>query len=84
MTREEKSPLWAVPFPIQEEQIGAWCWGQGCGKGHIGAVDLGPATAVVCSEPTCPFVDRQMDEPLGEVEGGRPVFLRKLREVKEG
>jgi hypothetical protein len=72
--------LFAVLFPVQQRQIEAWCWGDGCGHGVCGAIDLGMSAAIPCNQITCPHVDREMTEPCGEVQG-RPVFLRKLREM---
>ena len=82
MSDERK--LWVVPFSIQQEQISAWCWGKGCGKGLIGVIDLGMYTAVPCREAECPYLDREMDEPMGEDSDGVPVYLRKLREMDGG
>jgi len=72
--------LYAVLFEYQQEQIKAWCWGS-CGAGHIGAVDLGSATAITCAEADCPHLEKQLDEPMGEL-GDTPVFLRKLEALE--
>jgi hypothetical protein len=82
MMADPKLPLFGVAYPIQAEQISAWCWGSGCGKGLAGAINLGDGLPLVvpCNEPDCPYLDKQMDEPVGESEG-RPLYLRKLREV---
>lgn len=77
----EAKKLWAVPFPIQKDQISAWCWGSGCGKGRIGAIDLGGLSAVPCVEASCPFLDKEMDEPMGTLDDGSDVYLRKLRDI---
>ena len=77
----DKRKLYAVCFPVQEEQIAAWCWGQGCGKGHIGAIDLGVTVAVMCSESECPYVDKQLDLAVADNSEGVPVYPRKLREL---
>lgn len=74
-------PLYAIIFPFQKAQITAWCWGA-CGFGQIGAIDIGPTAAIICQEVECPHLDRQMDESMGEVDG-RPVFMRKLKEVDD-
>jgi len=69
--------LYAVVFEFQKEQIDAWCWGS-CGGGLAGAVDLGEyGGAVCCRRASCPHLDRQMDEPMGDVQG-ELVTLRKL------
>jgi len=72
--------LYAIIFEAQKEQITKWCWGPGCGKAVVGAVDLGIASAIVCRHDECPHLDKQMDEPMCEVQG-EPVTLRKLKEV---
>lgn len=72
--------IYLILFPHQKAQIEAWCWGPGCGKGIVSAVDIGPSATVVCREESCPYLDRQMDEPLGDLDG-EPCYLRKLKEV---
>ena len=72
--------IYCILFPIQQKQIGEWCWGS-CGNGLIGALDLGEGiTAIGCHEDECPHLDRQMDEPFGSLDG-RDVILRKLKDV---
>ena len=68
----------AVLFPYQKAQIERLCWGDGCGKGHMGALDLGESMAVRCDEVECPYEDRHTDEPVGEVHG-LDVHLRVLK-----
>jgi len=81
----ESRRLYLVHFELQRAQINAWCWGKGCGKGIVGAIDLGPnGSAIPCREPNCPHLDRQMVEPMGTLSGvsqGEPVYLRKLLPV---
>ena len=72
-------PMYGIAFPHQKAQISAWCWGV-CGHGQIGAIDIGETYVIVCNEPLCLHLDKQTDEPLCEVDG-RPLFLRKLKEV---
>ena len=80
--------LFVVPFELQQDQIKAWCWGKACGKGLIWAVDLGNyGSGIPCRVAECPYLDREMDEPIGIVAGpcstGEPVYLRKLRDLPE-
>ena len=75
------SKLYLVPLTIQEF-AGGICWGS-CGLGQIGAVgiDVGGGLTVECipcREDECPYLDRQTDEPVGEVQGD-PAYLRKLK-----
>jgi hypothetical protein len=77
------SKLYLVPWTVQKF-AGDICWGDACGKGQCGAVsiDVGPGMTVECipcREDDCPFAERTMDEPCGEVQG-ESVYLRKLRE----
>jgi len=78
------SRAFAILFPIQETQITAWCWNSACGHGEIGAVNIGDGLplAILCGHEDCPHLDRQMDVPMGEVDG-RMIYLRKLKEVDE-
>ena len=73
--------VFAVPFPLQSEQIKAWCWGEGCGKGSIGAMVLDGNELLPCTVVECPHLDRQMDRPFGTLDDGSEVYLRKLKEV---
>lgn len=84
MTQATKLPIYGVPFEMQRAEIGAWCWGERCGKGEAGAIVCGSdlPTLMPCAEPDCPFVDRQSDTTIGDVDG-RPVYLRKLRDLAD-
>ncbi len=85
MKKSEKKPIFGVLFPIQKKQIEAWCWGPGCGAGQIGAIGLGDGMpeCVPCNKPECPFLEKQGAQPVGDVDG-RPLYLRKLRDVDAG
>ena len=79
-------PVFAVlcDMPSQKPAIEKYCFGS-CGKIIVGAIkipmDDWVLTALPCREVQCPALDRQMEEPLGELpETGEPVFLRKLLE----
>ena len=77
---ENNNKLYAVIFELQKDQISEWCWGS-CGYGICGAVDFEPFSAVPCRHSPCPHVEREMDEPMGEVNG-ESIYLRKLLPVK--
>jgi len=70
----------AVMIPEQEQIITKHCFGD-CGKIIIGGVEIEGVAFAVCRTSDCPYLDRQMDEPMGDVDGS-PVYVRKLKEVK--
>jgi len=75
--------LFVVIFEAQKEQVERWCWGPGCGHGILGGVDLfGQATGVPCRQEACPYLDRELSESEGKVDGD-DVYLRKLRDVTD-
>lgn len=82
MTGDRAPVLYAILVPVQQAQVEAWCWGNGCGKGLVGGIDLGVCAAIPCDQDVCPHVDRQMEEPWGEVDG-RQVYLRKLKPLHD-
>lgn len=65
--------------------VGSICWGS-CGKGLMGGIDLGEyGGAIPCDEEDCPYLDKQMDAPLGEAEYNGHQYelvLRKLRAAR--
>ena len=68
-------------LPKQYEQIEKHCFGD-CGKIIIGSViDNELGELVMCNQDDCPCLDRQMEEPIGEVDGIK-IYLRKLLEGK--
>ena len=66
---------YVMPFPLYEAQIASHCWGPKCGKGHVGAIDLGPSMAIQCAEADCPIEDAVSDD----IGGG--IRMRKLRDA---
>ena len=85
-TPKSVRPVFAVLFdmPSQKPAIEAYCFGS-CGKIIVGALEIplddGILMTLLCRAAQCPALDRQMDEPIGELpETGELVYLRKLRE----
>lgn len=73
------STIYVVLFPIQEPEITAYCLNSDrCGHGIIGAIDLGFAAGAPCRRAECLYLEAQIDEPYGEIDG-EPVIIRKLR-----
>ncbi len=76
-------PIYGLVYllPAQKKIIDDHCFGT-CKKIIFGAVNCeGIGTLMVCRTPAteCPQLDKEMDEPIGEVDGD-PVFVRKLKE----
>lgn len=74
--------IYVVPLHRQEAEITANCYGNGCGRGIFGAIldeYLGPL--VPCKQETCPHLEKQTDEPIGQDGDGNDVYLRKLKAV---
>lgn len=72
--------IYGVVLRLQEPEITANCYGNGCGRGIFAALfddDLG--ALVPCAQEECPHLDKQMDEPLWKDGEGRDVYLRRLR-----
>ena len=85
-TPRSEDPIFVVLFdvPSQKQAIRQYCFGS-CGKILVGGILVPIAgevhTALVCRETQCPALDRQMEEPIGELpDTGELVYLRKLRE----
>jgi hypothetical protein len=75
--------LYAVPVTIQAFAAD-FCWGDKCGKGIVGGLDLDlgggrGVSCIPCREDDCPFAKKTMAEPCGEVNG-EPVYLRALKD----
>ena len=84
----KRTPISAILFdmPSQKPTIERYCFGS-CGKIIVGVIEIPmndmALMALACREIQCPALDRQMEEPIGELpETGEPVYLRKLREDK--
>ena len=75
--------MFAILFPYQKELIEALCWGDGCGKGNIGAIDIGHSMAVGCNEETCPFEVKRSDciGTLGS-DDTEKLYIRVIGEPK--
>ena len=71
-----------LDLPKQREQIEKHCFGD-CGKIIIGSVvDAELGELAMCNQEDCPYLDKQMEEAIGEVDGVK-IYLRKLKEGKE-
>ena len=74
------SKLFAVVLGLQRPEIEQYCF-HDCGKIIVGGLDdkqLG--SLLPCRQETCPFLDKEMAEPFGEVDG-ETVYLRKLKGI---
>ena len=70
--------VWA----IQEDEIKHWCF-DNCGKVIFSLLiddELGGLSH--CWESDCPHLDKEMDEPFGEVQGNN-AYMRKLKDLPE-
>jgi len=74
------SAIYAISFEAQQQQISDWCWSHRCGNGNMGMSNFGGFYMITCDQAECPRLDKQMDVPMGELDGD-PVYLRKLREA---
>ena len=77
-----EKPIYGLVFLLQDQQkiIDDKCF-RTCKKIIVGGVhcdEIGPL--MVCRTPAaeCPQLDKEMDEPVGDVNGD-PVFIRKLK-----
>lgn len=74
------SPLYGLVMMMQEKTITDICFWK-CGKvlfaGADGGEGIGPL--FLCRSGKCAYLDKQMDEPLGDIDGD-PLYLRKLKE----
>lgn len=84
MGKAKKRPLYGLVFGIPGQQaiIDKHCFGT-CGKVIVGAINAGDQIGMVfpCRTPAskCPQFDREMDEPIGDINGD-PLFIRKVKE----
>ena len=78
--------LFVTVWGLQEKEIKHFCFDQ-CKKVIFGLLmDDTFGGLSHCYEVKCPFLDKEMTEPFGEVSG-HPAYLRKLVDVpaaKEG
>jgi hypothetical protein len=71
-------------IPEQLKIIEAHCFGD-CGKIIVGAImdeTIGELGVCRTAKEQCPQLDKEMDEPFGEIMGD-PIFIRKLKEWRE-
>ena len=76
-------PIYGLVFllPNQQKIIDDHCFNT-CKKIIVGGINVeGIGPLMVCRTPAkdCPQLDKEMDEPIGDV-GGDPIFIRKLKE----
>ena len=77
MSKKMFITVWA----LQEKEIQHYCFGS-CGKVIFGLlVDDQLGGLSHCYENVCPFVEKEMDEPFGEVRGTN-AYLRKLKAAR--
>ena len=65
---------------LQKDEINHYCFGE-CKKVIFGLLmddELGGLSH--CLEANCPFLDQEMNEPFGEIDG-YDVYLRKLKDI---
>jgi len=70
--------IFVTVWTLQEKEIKHYCFDE-CGKVIFGLImddQLGGLSHYF--EVDCPFLDKEMDEPFGEVKGCN-AFLRKLK-----
>lgn len=71
--------IYALVLDVQEAEITARCYGSECGHGLLGAIfDDCIGALVPCAQEQCPFLEQQMDEPIGKDSEGHDVYLRKM------
>ncbi len=67
---------------LQKAEIEHYCFTK-CGKALFSIVmDEQFGGLSPCNEVNCPYLEKEMDEPFGEMQGDL-VYLRKLKEWKE-
>ena len=75
--------IFLLSFDLQRDEIEAFCF-RACGKVSIGSVSIQLSEGLPemyflpCRHPTCPHLEREMDEPSAETKDGQ-FFLRKLK-----
>lgn len=76
-------PIYGLVFLIPDQQkiIDEHCF-KTCRKIIVGGVNcegIGPLMVCRTVAKDCPQIDKEMDEPVGDVNGD-PLFIRKLKE----
>jgi len=69
-----------ISIPEQHDIISKHCF-KTCGKIIVGGIvdkELGELAVCRIAKEQCPQFDRELDEPIGEVNGD-PLFIRKLK-----
>jgi len=79
---EKIRPIYGLVFLLSDQQkiIDDHCFGT-CKQIIVGGINCeGIGPLMVCRTPAkdCPQFDKELDEPMGEVDGD-PVFIRKLK-----
>jgi len=69
-----------INIPSQDEASKKHCFGD-CGKIICAGLNLGFGSSFVCREDKCPHMEKQMDEPVGDLDG-EEIYMRKLKEEK--
>ena len=78
----EPEKCYITVWALQEEEIKHYCFDQ-CKKVIFGFLDVEDIGGVShCYIDDCPYLEAQLDEPFGELNG-RNVYLRKLRPIVE-
>ena len=68
-----------IGIPEQRKQIAMHCFGD-CGRIIVGAgYDPAIGEIGICRYDDCPYLDKQMSEPIGDIDG-ESLYLRKLKE----
>lgn len=68
--------LFVTPFQTQAAEIKQYCLGE-CGKAEFGLLHDDQYNYSSCSQTECPYLDKEMSTPMGEVDG-QALYLRKL------
>ena len=72
--------MFVTVWGLQEAEIKRYCFDE-CGKVMFGLImDDQYGGLSHCFESNCPFLDKEMSEPFGEVQGCA-AYLRKLQDL---
>lgn len=75
-----KNKIFGIVVGIEEqrEAFKQHCLGD-CGKAFFAAaIDEQLGEVGICSEISCPYLDKEMDNAIGEIQGDA-LYLRKLK-----